>query len=158
MIKTRLFLIVMTGLLVFSGCSKEEQFKTPQAAHEFKLTKKNINATYTAGFENIHFDADLAIIWTATCSADWLSVSPTSGTGGTSLRVAWQENPTAADREAMVTISEGQEELTLIVKQGQKPAELVSTRAITGNGIKGERDSVEFIFDRPLGALAGVCR
>lgn len=153
MMNARLLLFVLTGLLVFSGCSKEEEFKSSQAPHEFKLSKNSIKAGYTAGFENIHFDADLAITWTATCSADWLSVSPTSGTGGTTLRVAWQENTTAADREATVTVSEGQKELTLTVKQGQKAAELVSTRAISGNVIKGEKDSVEFVFDRPVGAL-----
>lgn len=155
MIKARLFLFVLTGLLVFSSCSKEEEtrFKPSQAPHEFRLSKTSIKAGYTAGYENLYFYADLAITWTATSSADWLTVSPSSGTGGASLRVAWEENPLAADREATITISEGQKELTVYVKQGQKPAELVSTRAITGNGIKGERDSVEFVFDRPLGAL-----
>lgn len=153
MIKARLFLFVFIGLLVFSGCSKEEQFENHQTPHEFKLARNSITANYTAGFANISMSADLAITWTATCSADWLSVSPTSGTGGTNICVSWQENTNAADREATVTISEGQKKLTLSVKQGQKPAELVSTRAILGNVIKGELDSVEFIFDRPLGAL-----
>ena len=155
MIKARLFLCVLTGLLVFSSCSKEDdkEYKSTQAPHEFKLAKNSIKAGYKASYENVLLSADLAIKWTATTSADWLSVSPTSGTGGTTLRVAWEENPDAADREATVTISEGQAQLTVIVKQGQKPAELVSTRAIMGNGIKGERDSVEFVFDRPLGAL-----
>ena len=155
MIKARLFLCVLTGLLVFSSCSKEDdkEYKSTQAPHEFKLAKNSIKAGYKASYENVLLSADLAIKWTATTSADWLSVSPTSGTGGTTLRVAWEENPDAADREAIVTISEGQAQLTVIVKQGQKPAELVSTRAIMGNGIKGERDSVEFVFDRPLGAL-----
>lgn len=153
MIKARLFLFVFIGLLMFSGCSKEEQFENHQTPHEFKLAKKSITANYTAGFANISMIADLAITWTATCSADWLSVSPTSGTGGANLCVSWQENPDAADREATITISEGQKELTLNVKQGQKPAELVSTRAIVGNLINNELDSVEFIFDRPLGAL-----
>ena len=138
---------------MFSGCSKEEQFENHQTSHEFKLAKKSITANYTAGFANISMIADLAITWTATCSADWLSVSPTSGTGGANLRVSWQENPDAADREATIIISEGQKELTLYVKQGQKPAELVSTRAIVGNLINNELDSVEFLFDRPLGAL-----
>jgi len=153
MMKVRLFLYVFVGLLVFSGCSKEEQFNTPQTAHEFKLKKNNVNASYTVGFENIHLNADLAITWTATSSADWLSVSPSSGTGDANICVAWQENTLASDREATVTISEGQAKLTLTVKQGQKPAELVSTRAIVGNIVKGELDSVEFVFDRPLGAL-----
>ena len=156
MIKARLFLFALTGLLVFSGCSKEgeeKQFKSPQAAHAFKLSKNNITANYTAGFVNINMYADLAITWTATSSADWLTVSPASGTGDASIKVSWLENPDAADREATVTFSEGQMQLTLIVKQGQKPAELVSTRAIVGNIINGERDSVEFVFDRPLGAL-----
>ena len=77
MIKARLFLFALTGLLVFSGCSKEgeeKQFKSPQAAHAFKLSKNNITANYTAGFVNINMYADLAITWTATSSADWLTV------------------------------------------------------------------------------------
>ena len=152
MIKARLFLFVFIGLLMFSSCSKEVNSENHQP-HEFKLAKNSITANYTAGFANISMSADLAITWTATCSADWLSVSPTSGIGGANLCVSWQENPNAADREATITISEGQAELTLYVKQGQKPAELVSTRAIVGNLIKDELDSVEFIFDRPLGAL-----
>ena len=124
MIKARLFLFVLTGLLVFSSCSKEEEtrFKPSQAPHEFRLSKTSIKAGYTAGYENLYFYADLAITWTATSSADWLTVSPSSGTGGASLRVAWEENPLAADREATITISEGQKELTVYVKQGQKPA------------------------------------
>ena len=94
----------------------------------------------------------MAITWTAVSSADWLTVSPTSGIGGTNLRVTWQENTTAANREATVTVSTPQRAgLTLTVKQDQKPAELVSTRAIVGNFVKGERDSVEFVFDRLVG-------
>ena len=149
MVKKHLYLFVLIGMLVFFGCSKEEQFKT----HEFKLSKNSINVNYTAGFENIYFYADQTITWTATYSADWLSVLPTSGTDGTTLRVAWEENTTAADREATIMISEGQKQLTLSVKQGQKPAELLSSRAIYGNVIKGERDSVEFVFDRPVGKV-----
>lgn len=155
MIKARLFLFVFIGLLMFSGCSKEEHFENHQTTQppEFKLANNSITANYTVGFANISLSADLAIIWTATCSADWLSVSPTSGSGGANICVSWQNNPNAADREATITISDGQKELTLYVKQGQKPAELVSTRAIVGNILKNELDSVEFIFDRPLGAL-----
>ena len=40
MIKARLFLFVFIGLLMFSGCSKEEQFENHQTPHEFKLAKK----------------------------------------------------------------------------------------------------------------------
>ena len=155
MMKVRLFLYVFVGLLVLSGCSKEEHFENQKTTqpHVFKLSKNSVDASYTAGFANITMFADMAITWTATCSADWLSLSPTSGTGGAAIRVTWQENTVASDREATITFSEGQKKVTLSVKQGQKPAELVSTRAILGNLINNEMDSVEFVFDRPLGAL-----
>ena len=155
MMKVRLFLYVFVGLLLFSGCS-EEHFENhvTTRSHEFKLTKNSLTAEYTASFANIKMVTDEAITWTATCSADWLSVSPTSGTGGANICVTWQENTAAADREATVTFTTPQRgELTLTVNQGQKPAELVSTRAIVGNLAKSEKDSVEFVFDRPVGAL-----
>ena len=149
-----LFVFVFFGLLLFSGCSKEH-FDTTQTPtpHEFRLARNSIEASYTAGFANISMVADLAISWTATCSADWLTVSPTSGTGACNINISWQENTEAADREATITFSEGQSRITLTVKQGQKPAELLSYRPILGNLLNKELDSVEFVFDRPLGAL-----
>lgn len=154
MVKMRLFLYVFVGLLVFSGCS-EEHFGNNGTTHphEFKLSRNSLAAEYAAGMANINLDTDMAITWTATCSADWLSVSPTSGTGGGNICVTWQENTAAADREATITFSEGQREVELTVKQGQKPAELLSFRAIVGNLVKYEQDSVEFVFDRPVVAL-----
>lgn len=154
MIKVRLILFVFIGMFVFSGCS-EDTFENRHTVvpHEFKLKKDNVKAGYTAGFENIYLDTDMAISWTTSSSADWLSVSPSSGTGGSNICVSWQENTAAADREATVTISEGQRQLTLTVSQGQKPAELVSTRSIVGNLVQNELDSVEFVFDRPVVAL-----
>ena len=159
MMKVRRFLYVFVGLLVFSGCSEEhiENYETIQPherPHLFELSKNSLTAEYTEGFANINLKTDMAMTWTTACSADWLSVSPTSGTGGANIWVSWQENTEAADREATVTFSTPQRGgLTLTVNQGQKPAELVSTRAIVGNLAKSEKDSVEFVFDRPVGAL-----
>lgn len=150
----RLLLSVFIGLLVFSGCSQEEPFENHQTTqpHEFKLKKNDISTIYTPGFEYVYLYTDMAITWTAASSDDWLSVSPSSGTGGASICVTWQENTAASDREATVTFTTPQRNgLTLTVKQGQKPAELLSSRAIVGNAIKNEKDSVEFVFDRPVG-------
>jgi hypothetical protein len=155
MMKVRLLLYLFVGLLVFSGCSKDSfEDHKPEPSHEFKLKKNSITTDYRGGFENIYLDTDMAITWTATSSADWLTVSPTSGTGGANICVTWQENTAPADREATVTISTPQRSgLKLTVKQSQKPAELQSTRAIVGNLINNEMDSVELVFDKPLGAL-----
>ena len=150
----RLLLSVFIGLLVFSGCSQEEPFENHLTTqpHEFKLKKNDISTIYTPGFEYVYLYTDMAITWTAASSDDWLSVSPSSGTGGASICVTWQENTAASDREATVTFTTPQRSgLTLTVKQGQKPAELLSSRAIVGNAIKNEKDSVEFVFDRPVG-------
>ena len=155
MMKVRLFLCVLVGLLVFSGCSKEtfEEHK-PAQAHEFKLKKNDITTDYRKGFEYVYLDTDMAITWTAASSADWLIVTPTSGTGGANICVTWQENTEPSNREATVTITTPQRSaLTLTVKQGEKPAELLGARAIVGNVIQGERDSVELVFDKPVGKV-----
>ena len=154
--KERLLLYVLMGLLVFSGCSENEHFENHKTImpHEFKLKKNNITTEYRTGFEYIYLDTDMAITWTATSSADWLTVSPSSGTGGANLCVTWQENTDPSTREATVTVTTPQMNgLTLTVKQGQKPAELLSKRAIVGNVIKGELDSVELVFDKPVGKV-----
>ena len=155
MMKVRSFLYIFVGLLVLSGCSKDTTDEPePVQSHEFKLRKYSITTEYRAGHENIYLDTDMTITWTAVSSADWLTVSPSSGTGGANIVVNWQENTAVSDREATVTFSAPERKgLTLTVKQSQKPAELVSTRAILGNVIKGEKDSVELVFDSPIGAL-----
>ena len=115
MMKVRRFLYVFVGLLVFSGCSEEhiENYETIQPherPHLFELSKNSLTAEYTEGFANINLKTDMAMTWTTACSADWLSVSPTSGTGGANIWVSWQENTEAADREATVTFSTPQRE------------------------------------------------
>lgn len=154
--KVRYIIIVLIGLLVFSGCSENEHFENQKtvSSHEFKLKKNSITTEYRTGFEYVYLDTDMAITWTATSSADWLTVSPTSGTGGANLCVTWQENTDASDREATITVTTPQRSpQTLTVKQGQKPAELLGARAIFGNVINSERDSVELVFDKPVGAV-----
>ena len=155
MMKMRSILYIFVSLLVFSGCSKDTTDEPkPIQYHEFKLRKYSITTEYRAGHENIYLDTDTTITWTAVSSADWLTVSPSSGIGGANIVVNWQENTAVSDREATVTFSAPERRgLTLTVKQSQKPAELVSTRTILGNVIKGEKDSVELVFDSPLGAL-----
>ena len=155
MMKVRSILYMFVSLLVFSGCSKDTfETRKPVQSSEFELSKNSITTVYRAGYEKIYLDADMTIAWTAVSSDDWLTVSPSSGTGSANIVVNWQENTAASDREAKVIFSTPQRnKMALTVKQGQKPAELVSTRAILGNAIKGEKDSVELVFDRPLGAL-----
>lgn len=155
MMKMRSILYIFVSLLVFSGCSKDTTDEPkPIQYHEFKLRKYSITTEYRAGHENIYLDTDTTITWTAVSSADWLTVSPSSGIGGANIVVNWQENTAVSDREATVTFSAPERRgLTLTVKQGQKPAEFVSARAIVGNVINGERDTVELVFDRPVGAV-----
>ena len=84
--KVRHIIIVFIGLLVFSGCSDEnfennsENQQTIQS-HVFKLKKNSITVSYTAGSETIYLNADMDISWTVSTQADWLSVTPSSGTG-----------------------------------------------------------------------------
>ena len=114
------FLFLFVGLLVLSGCSDEHFENMTIASHEFKLKKNSITVDYTASFENIYLDTDMAISWTTSSSADRLSVSPSSGIGGANINVKWQENTAAYDREATVTITTPQRsDLTLTVKQGR---------------------------------------
>ena len=152
--KERIFFYIcfLMGLLMFSGCSKES-FENDETtpSYVFRLTSYNLTAGYREDFTSVYLDANADMTWKALSSVDWLTVSPASGTGAANIKVGWLENPLVADREGTVVFSNAQrKELTLTVKQGQKHADLFSTRAIVGNLINNEMDSVEFIFDRPL--------
>ena len=89
--------------------------------------------------------------WTVSTSADWLTVSPSSGKGDGVVYVSWPENKTLEDRKANVVFSADGKDVVLPVTQGHKieASRLVSYRPILGNRVKNEQDSVEVVFNKP---------
>lgn len=150
--KKTFYVLLLLVMCLLASCGKDAIEEPKPIVHSYgvKLNRNELTGGYAESYGYVSISTEETVAWTATSSADWLTVSPSSGTGNAVLQVSWQENATASDRTATITVTDGETRATLTVKQGQKPAQLVSTRAIFGNLIKSERDSVEFIFDKPV--------
>jgi len=96
--KKFVFFTIVVGLLLLS-CSSEHEDNREQPKELIKLGISSISASYESGKDYVGVITDLP--WEASTSVDWLSISPTSGTGNgkvlavTSLQGVWLFN--AAD-------------------------------------------------------------
>ena len=154
MTKRDLSLILFCGFLIFFGCSKEDtannQTTTPTTKRLISLSCNAVNCDYKSGSKQITVNTDLP--WVAKSTEDWLSVSPSSGTGNTIVIVNWKENEKREEREAKVKFSAGDWSASLVLEQGysEKASHIKSIHPILGNLVNGEMDSVELIFDKSL--------
>ena len=154
MIKKGLFLVLFCGFLLFFGCSEEETANymttTPTTERQISISCNAINCDYKSGSKQITVRTDLP--WVAKSTEDWLSVSPSSGTGITTVNVNWKENEIREEREAKVKFSAGDRSASLVLEQGysEKASHIKSIHPILGNLMNGEMDSVELIFDKSL--------
>ena len=83
-------------LLVFS-CQK-----TPKVT-ELSVSTKSVSFTAEAGEETVTVTSNEA--WTVTCPADWITVSPASGTENGSFKISAKANETFEVRSADVTVT-----------------------------------------------------
>ncbi len=75
----------------------------------------------TASFM-VSSNATSSVQWTATSNQSWLTVSPTSGAGSglvTTVNVTATANNTGAARQALVTITQGTQSVTVTVSQSE---------------------------------------
>ena len=151
--KKIVFFTVVVGLLLISSCSGEHEENREQPKELIKLGISSMSVGYDPGINYVGVMTDLP--WEASTSADWLSVSPSSGTGTSKVLVRWQENQSLADRKGTIVFSVEGKQVSLSVTQIHKrdASHIVSYRPIFGNWVKGEKDSVEVIFDKPTRML-----
>ncbi len=124
--------------ILFISCSKDsdepnvEPTPVPTVAKiEFPATEDTKPVFGTeGGTATIKFTATQA--WTAIAANDraseWLSISPSSGTAGSSaLTITTKENDTYDERSASITIKSGTAQQTIVITQKQKDALLVTS-------------------------------
>lgn len=67
---------------------------------------------------DVTFEVNSTITWTATVDEDWLSIDPSSGGDGDIITVTCEENTSAAERTATITVSgSGVSDISLTVTQ-----------------------------------------
>jgi hypothetical protein len=150
--KKIVFFTVVVGLLLIS-CSGEDEGNREQPKELIKLGISSISVGYESGRHDVGVMTDLP--WEASTSVDWISISPASGTGNGKVLVSWKENQSWEDRKATINFSVKGKQVSMTVTQGHKheASHIVSYRAVFGNWLKNEKDSVEIIFDKPTRML-----
>ena len=111
-------LAALAALAVLFSCTKTKVV-------ELNVNPMAVSLTAAAGDERVAISCNDA--WTATKTADWITLSAASGTGNASLKITVTANESLSKREADVTVAAG--ELTRVVKVtqlGQEPAVAVS--------------------------------
>ena len=113
--------LALAALAILFSCTKTKVV-------ELNVNPMAVSLAAAAGDERVAISCNDA--WTATKTADWITLSAASGTGNASLKITVTANESLSKREADVTVAAG--ELSRVVKVtqlGQDPAVAVSPAA-----------------------------
>ncbi len=107
-----------------AGYGQQVEFTTQQ---EYILTinPANQNVNYTSG--STTFTVTSNVSWSVSDNASWLSVSPVSGSGNSTLTATYTENTTTVSRVGTITIKDSGITRTVTVTQAAGPVRLTVT-------------------------------
>lgn len=139
--KLKSFIIASMAVLAIAACEKPEP--TPQVTQKVDLSKKSLSFEADGGNAAVNLTANCN--WTAAPSEAWVSVSPVSGNGNTSVSIIVSENEGEAARDAKVSfkIEDGSSTVDLLIAQAAKPKDEPDPEP-EGNNIKTLEQLQEF--------------
>lgn len=129
--KFKSFLLAAAAMLFAVACNE-----TPEAPvdPEAQVAVMPLEVSYVANGGENAVSVVAKGAWTATPSAEWITVSPASGEAGTvSVKVTATKNEVTEAREGVVTFAVGTEKAELKVKQAAGVAAGSDTWKLTGN-------------------------
>ena len=113
--KIKHLLIGMLAVAAAVACKRADE---PVVEPKLDVDKEAVEVAATAGEASFSVTSNQP--WAADCDADWVSLDPASGSASNvavTVKVTAEDNKTAQEREAMVTVKAG--ELTKTVKVSQ---------------------------------------
>ncbi len=116
-ITENLTLVERSAIITVSGNELSVNASIIQAAGEAMvyISPENAEVTYQAGTTNLTVTSNTD--WTATETADWMTITP-SGTGNGTIAVNYTENPAYVDRVAPISVAvAGKEPVIVTVTQ-----------------------------------------
>lgn len=134
--------VVIASLI--AGCGETGNEIDPEITPEIKLPEDIVSSGISVESAGQSFTVSFTsnVPWSASVSADWLTISPSSGdTGKNSVKVKVEENTTSQPRSATVTITDQEEtqKVSVTVRQEALKASLsVTPESLTFSANKGE--------------------
>ncbi len=138
------FLKAVAIATLIAGCGGTGTENEPEITPEIKFTEDIVTSgiSVESAEQSITLSFSSNVAWSATVSADWLTISPSSGEAGkNSVKVEVEENRTGQPRSATITISdkESTQKVSVTVRQEALKASLtVSPESLEFSANKGE--------------------
>ena len=138
------FLKAVAIATLIAGCGGTGTENEPEITPEIKFTEDIVTSgiSIESAEQSITLSFSTNVAWSATVSADWLTISPSSGEAGkNSVKVEVEENRTGQPRSATITISdkESMQKVSVTVRQEALKASLtVSPESLEFSANKGE--------------------
>ena len=138
------FLQAVAISTLIAGCGGTGTETEPEITPEIKFTEDIVTSgiSVESAEQSITLSFSTNVAWSATVSADWLTISPSSGEAGkNSVKVEVEENRTGQPRSATITISdkESTQKVSVTVRQEALKASLtVSPESLEFSANKGE--------------------
>ena len=138
------FLQAVAIATLIAGCGGTGTENEPEITPEIKFTEDIVTSgiSVESAEQSITLSFSSNVAWSATVSADWLTISPSSGEAGkNSVKVEVEENRTGQPRSATITISDkkSMQKVSVTVRQEALKASLtVSPESLEFSANKGE--------------------
>ena len=138
------FLKAVAIATLIAGCGGTGTENEPEITPEIKFTEDIVTSgiSVESAEQSVTLSFSSNVAWSATVSADWLTISPSSGEAGkNSVKVEVEENRTGQPRSATITISDkkSMQKVSVTVRQEALKASLsVSPESLEFSANKGE--------------------
>ena len=138
------FLQAVAISTLIAGCGGTGTETGPEITPEIKFTEDIVTSgiSVESAEQSVTLSFSTNVAWSATVSADWLTISPSSGEAGkNSVKVEVEENRTGQPRSATITISdkESMQKVSVTIRQEALKASLtVSPESLEFSANKGE--------------------
>ena len=138
------FLQAVAISTLIAGCGGTGTETGPEITPEIKFTEDIVTSgiSVESAEQSVTLSFSTNVVWSATTSADWITISPSSGEAGkNSVKVEVEENRTGQPRSATITISdkESMQKVSVTIRQEALKASLtVSPESLEFSANKGE--------------------
>ena len=138
------FLQAVAISTLIAGCDGTGTETGPEITPEIKFTEDIVTSgiSVESAEQSITLSFSTNVAWSATTSADWITISPSSGAAGkNSVKIKVEENTESKQRTATITISdkESTQKVSVTVRQEALKASLtVSPESLEFSANKGE--------------------
>lgn len=149
--RIHMLLMALFAVTFMSGCGEKAEKIIP----EIKLTDlsaSNISIDCNARTVIIGFTSNVS--WTASTTADWIVITPSSGnTGATSIRINVQENTSHQSRNTVLTISDKTAEAVVNITVNQEAAPEIPVFSLdqTDFNVKAEGGDIQIKITHNIG-------